>query len=67
MGSGYTYWRGGEALRRFAKADWEIGFAERVDEEGIGERKPRIREGVRRIRVMDLAGVITGVEIRLEV
>jgi hypothetical protein len=67
MGSGYTYWRGGEALRGFAKADWEMGFTERVEEESVGERQRRIWEAVRRIRVLDLAGGITGVEIRLEV
>jgi hypothetical protein len=67
MGLGYTYWRGGEALRGFAKTDWEMGFAERVEEQGVGERRRRIREGERRKRVLDLAGVVTGVEIRLEV
>lgn len=44
-----------------------MGFTERVEEEGVGERRRRIREAVRRIRVLDLAGGITGVEIRLEV
>ena len=37
MGSGYTYFWGDEALREVVREIWEMGFAENVEEEGVGE------------------------------